>query len=86
MNATILSYRRARRTQTPNQILIKTEGISKKEDTTKLMGKRVVWTTKAGKKMVGTITKPHGRNGVVVARFAKGLPGQALGTKIEIVA
>jgi len=85
MNGTIMSYRRARRTQTTNQILVKPEGVSKKEETTKLMGKKVVWTTKSGKKMAGTISKPHGRNGVVVARFLKGIPGQAIGTKIEIV-
>ncbi len=85
MKASIVSYRRGVKTQKPNQILIEVEGADSGEKAVKLVGKKVVWTSPAGKKLVGTITSLHGRNGVLKARFSKGLPGQALGTGIEIL-
>jgi len=27
----------------------------------------------------------HGKNGVVIAKFKKGVPGQALGTSVELI-
>jgi len=33
----------------------------------------------------GVILKPHGRTGTLRVKFKKGLPGQALSTKVRIV-
>jgi ribosomal protein L35AE/L33A len=33
---------------------------------------------------VGRVSKAHGNSGAVLLRFDKGLPGQAVGTEIEI--
>lgn len=85
MKATILSFRRGRQTQTPNQILLEVEGVDSKEKATAFIGKKVVWKSPAGKVIVGTITNMHGNKGVLRARFGKGLPGQALGTKIDLL-
>lgn len=85
MHGIILSYRRSVNTQKPNHILIEVEGSESKEKSVKLVGKKVVWTSPAGKKLTGTITSLHGRNGVLKARFSKGLPGQALGQKIRVL-
>lgn len=85
MDGIILSYRRSPNNQKPNQILIEVEGSVSKEDSIKLVGKKAVWTSSAGKKLVGTITSLHGRKGIVKARFSKGLPGQALGKKIRVL-
>jgi len=34
---------------------------------------------------MGKIVALHGKNGLVRARFRKGVPGQALGSPIEII-
>ncbi|MEK6808564.1 MAG: 50S ribosomal protein L35ae [Nanoarchaeota archaeon] len=34
--------------------------------------------------MRGNITKEHGRNGCVRVLFEKGMPGQAVGSKVNI--
>jgi len=50
----------------------------------KLIGRKVV--LKYGKnKFVGKITGFHGKKGMVKAKFRKGVPGQALGTTVELV-
>ena len=48
------------------------------------IGKRIVWKG-VNKKLIGRIVGFHGRNGVVRARFKKGVPGQALGTTVELL-
>ena len=49
-----------------------------------LIGRKVVW--KEGKnKFIGKIVGLHGKRGLVRARFRKGMPGQALGTSVELV-
>ena len=60
------------------------EKCSTKESASKLLGKKVLWKTQGGKKIVGTITRVHGNNGAVIVRFNKGLPGQSIGTEVEI--
>ncbi|MDO8646808.1 MAG: 50S ribosomal protein L35ae [Candidatus Diapherotrites archaeon] len=84
MKGLIINYRRGLKTQTPRQYIIEVEGISTKNATEKLRGKKVVWKTKAGKSMAGKIMQAHGAKGAVRAKFDKGLPGQAIGTKVEI--
>jgi len=47
------------------------------------MGRKVVWPV--GKHEArGKIVALRGKNGLVRARFRKGVPGQALGTLVEI--
>ena len=84
MKGKILSYRRGRHTQKTNQILVQVSGIESKEQANKLVGKKVIWTTKTGKKRVGKVSSTHGSKGVVRARFSQGLPGQAINTEVLI--
>jgi len=84
MEATVVNYRGGRRTQKTHQMILHVEGSDSKEDAEELVGKDVEWTTPGGNKIKGEVTKTHGNKGNVVARFEKGLPGQALGTKAEI--
>lgn len=80
-----MSYRGSHKTQYSKQMILQPEGSKTKNDALKLVGKKAVWTTKSGKKIVGVITAPHGSKGAVRAMFSeKGLPGQALGTNIQI--
>jgi ribosomal protein L35AE/L33A len=60
-------------------------GSKTKEDAQKLIGKTVEWTTTAGAKLTGKISRVHGGKGAIVAQFPKGLPGQAIGTKAKIL-
>lgn len=50
----------------------------------KLIGKEVIWTSPAGKKIHGKISGPHGNKGLVRAIFERGLPGQAVTTEVEV--
>jgi len=85
MKGKIVNYRGGKRTQQTNQFVIIPENVSKKDDAKKLLGKKVFWLTPSGKKISGKITRVHGNKGAIIARFEKGLPGQALGTNVEIV-
>ena len=64
--------------------MIEFEQITSASKVGKLVGQKVVW--KSGKnKLVGKIMGPHGRNGMVRTRFQHGVPGQAIGTMVELV-
>lgn len=85
MKATIMNYRGSHKTQHPKQMILQPEGSASKEDAAKLVGKKATWTTKTGNKIVGLVTAPHGNSGAVRVRFdEKGLPGQSLGTTVQI--
>ncbi|MBD3262827.1 50S ribosomal protein L35ae [Candidatus Woesearchaeota archaeon] len=85
MKGIVLNYRGSHKQQNPRQMLVKVEGVDTKEGATKLKNKKVVWTCSSGKKITGIITQPHGNKGVVRVHFReKGLPGQALGDKVDI--
>jgi len=64
-------------------MVIIVEGVNKKEDAQKIVGKKVVYNT--GKKnILGKISSAHGNKGAVRAIFEKGMPGQAIGKKVKI--
>ncbi len=80
----ITSYRRSKRDQRPNQMLVQIEGITSRNEAAPLAGRKVIWKTETGKEFVGKITAPHGGKGIVRVRFKKGLPGTAIGTDVII--
>ncbi|HLC74175.1 MAG TPA: 50S ribosomal protein L35ae, partial [Candidatus Nanoarchaeia archaeon] len=84
MEGILSNFRGGAVTQYPNQLIVLIEGINSKEEASKLAAKKVIWTTPTGKEIIGKITKAHGNKGAVRVRFDKGLPGQALGTKVKI--
>ncbi|MEW6062971.1 MAG: 50S ribosomal protein L35ae [Nanoarchaeota archaeon] len=84
MEAQIVNFRRGRHTQTNNQMLIKVSDIDK-EKVQKLLNKSVIWKSSSGKKEIkGVITALHGNSGALRVRFERGLPGQAIGTKVKV--
>jgi large subunit ribosomal protein L35Ae len=85
MQGTILSYRRGRRTQDVNQMLIELENITSKEKAKEFLNKKIIWETPSGKEIKGEIIALHGNKGVVRAKFERNLPGQAITTKVEVV-
>ncbi|MFH1106971.1 MAG: 50S ribosomal protein L35ae [Candidatus Micrarchaeota archaeon] len=84
MKAVISNYRRSRHSQNVLQCVIVVEGVSKKADAEKLVGKPVLWKSPAGKPIKGKISAAHGNKGAVRAIMERGIPGQAVGTQIEI--
>ncbi len=85
VDAIIVNYRRGRKTQTTNQMIIIVPGYDKKKAET-LVGKEVVYTCEGKDKtqIKGKVTFVHGNKGAVRALFEKGMPGQAIGDKIEV--
>ncbi len=80
----VIQFRRGRKTITERHFLIEIQGVSKKEDAAKFVGKEVTWKSPAGKEIKGKIAATHGNKGVVRAIFERGLPGQAITTKVEV--
>lgn len=85
MEGFIVSYRRGRHTMHPKQVIIAVEGVSTRRQASALVGKHVLWRSPSGKKFRGVIVAPHGNKGRVRARFEKGIPGQAIGDRVEIL-
>jgi len=80
----IKTYRVGPRTQRPKECIIRFAHVTSVSEASRLIGRKVAW--KVGKKkIVGKIVDLHGNKGLVRARFRKGVPGQALGTKVELV-
>ena len=79
----ITNYRTGPKEQTSNECLIEFENVTSVGSASKLIGQKVTW--KNGKtKLTGKIRGPHGKNGMVRARFVHGVPGQAIGAVVEL--
>ncbi len=81
-----MNYRMGRHHQTTNQVIVSVEGYDDKEKAEKLLGKNVSYSCdgKAGKVLRGRVSSPHGNSGAIRVLFEKGLPGQAIGSKVSI--
>jgi len=81
----IVNYRRGRKTQTTNQMIVIIPDVDKTK-AEKLVGKTAIYTCEGKNKtqIKGTISAVHGNKGVVRVLFEKGMPGQAIGGKISI--
>ncbi len=78
-----MNYRIGIRTQKPNECLIRITEATNSAEAGQLIGQKVIWKNE-NKRHAGKIVGLHGRNGVLIARFKKGVPGQALGATVEI--
>lgn len=84
MKGRISNYRRGVHTEYTNQYVVSVDGVSDRQSAQGIIGKRAVFKTSGGKEIVGKVSKAHGNSGAVLVRFDKGLPGQAVGTELEI--
>jgi large subunit ribosomal protein L35Ae len=80
----ILNYRIGIATQNPKECLIKFAHVDSVSQAGQLFNKKVVWKAE-DIKLIGRIRRPHGKKGVVKVKFQKGVPGQALGTTVELL-
>ncbi|MBS3146286.1 50S ribosomal protein L35ae [Candidatus Woesearchaeota archaeon] len=84
MEGRISNFRGGAGTQYTNQLIVIIDDIKSKIEAEKIVAKKVIWTTPTGKEIIGKISGAHGNKGAVRVKFEKGLPGQALGTKVKI--
>jgi len=81
----ILNYRLGPFTQHNKELLTKVLNIRNESEASEYIGRKVVWRSIGGKKIVGKVVGIHGKNGVMRVRFRAGLPGQAIGTNVDII-
>ncbi len=81
----IVNYRRGRKTQTTNQMIIIVPDYDKIKATS-LVGKTAIYTCVGKNKtqIKGSVSAVHGNKGAIRILFEKGMPGQAIGGKISI--
>jgi large subunit ribosomal protein L35Ae len=84
MQGTIANFRRGRRTQKTNHSIIHFNDVDSRENASKLVGKEVVWKSPAGKEIKGKVASAHGNKGSVRVIFETGMPGQSIGSKVQI--
>jgi ribosomal protein L35AE/L33A len=78
----ITNYRVGNKTQQPKECLIEFANMGLGAG--QLIGKKVSWNN--GKlKTVGKIIGLHGRGGIVKVRFRTPVPGQAIGTDVQVL-
>lgn len=65
-------------------MIVQVNDVDTKDKASKLVGKKVVWKTSAGKQLTGQITAIHGNSGALRVRFNSGMPGQSIGSKVMI--
>ena len=82
----VIQFRRGRKTFKPRHFLIEIDEASTKEEASKFIGKTVIWKSPGKKEKIisGKVSSAHGNKGLIRAVFEKGLPGQAIGTEVEL--
>jgi len=80
----IVDYRKGIRTQKPKECIIQFQHVKSTNEAAPLMGRKVAWPLEEHT-IRGKIVALHGKNGLLIARFRRGVPGHALGTPIEII-
>lgn len=83
MKALVVQFRRSKHRIHEKQYLIDV-GTKDRVEAEKMVGKKLVWKSPAGKEIHGKISSAHGNKGLVRAIFESGLPGQAMATELEV--
>jgi ribosomal protein L35AE/L33A len=84
MKGIIVNFRGGLHTQRNNQMVVKVDSVNSKKDAEKMVGKKVTWTSPAGKELIGKVTQPHGNKGALRVLFGKGMPGQSVGKEVKV--
>ncbi|EKM50177.1 uncharacterized protein PHACADRAFT_264757 [Phanerochaete carnosa HHB-10118-sp] len=89
----ILGHKRGKRNTRPNTTLVQVEGVLNKEEAQFYLGKRVAYVYRAKRKIEGSnvrviwgrVTRSHGSNGVVKAKFKSNIPPHAFGASVRVM-
>mmetsp|Transcript_39626 Transcript_39626/g.28625 ORF Transcript_39626/g.28625 Transcript_39626/m.28625 type:complete len:113 (+) Transcript_39626:21-359(+) len=93
VKATILGFKRGRRNTYHHTNLLKIEGCNDKEAVDFYVGKKIAYiyrakAAKAGSKfrcVWGKVTRGHGSNGVVRAKFSTNLSPTSIGSDVRVM-
>ncbi len=80
----IVNFRVGPKSQNPKECILYFPGYDDRSAAARLIGRKVAWPV-GERTHRGRIVATHGRRGHVRARFRRGLPGDALGTPVEII-
>jgi len=83
LQGVIVNYRYGPKTQHPKECIIQFSEVKSASHAARLICRKVAWPVEK-RTIRGQITALHGKNGLVSARFRKGLPG-IIGTRVEII-
>jgi large subunit ribosomal protein L35Ae len=72
------------KTQKSKECIIQFAHVKSVSEAARLIGRKVAWQNDKSR-IIGKIIALHGKKGLIRARFRKGVPGQALGTTIELI-
>ena len=84
MKGVIVNYIGGRHTQNNNYMIITVDDVDNREKANKLKDKEVIWKSPKGKILKGKVINKHGNKGALRVKFNVGLPGQSVGTNVEI--
>ena len=87
MKGVISAYRGSHKTRVMNHLIVIVQGVDSKAKASPLIGKTVEWHNPEGKNKVvisGKVASAHGGKGAIRVIFERGMPGQSLGTPVEI--
>ena len=92
VKSVFLGFRRSKVQQNENQALLKIQGVNDRKYASFYFGKRVAYIYKAHttqnntkyRAIFGKISRAHGDNGVVIARFNTNLPPKAMGGIVRV--
>ncbi len=80
----ILSFRRGGGRVYEDQALVRFPGVDDSRKAHSLLNKMVIWDN-GSTRIRGVIKRVHGRKGIVVVKFRRALPGQAVGTRVFLI-
>ena len=80
----ITNYRLGNSMQYPHECLIQFNHEDLVSRAGELIGQEVFWKSK-NKEFIGKIAGFHGKNDVLKVNFKKGVPGQAIGTLVNLI-
>jgi len=84
IKARITNYHIGIRAQASRECLIQLAQPNPETPAGSMLGSKVVWKN-ATTQIVGKVVGLHGRKGMLVAKFPKGVPGQAIGSLVELI-
>lgn len=86
MEGVIVNFRRSRNRTSGNQMVVQVPLVTKRADAEKFVGKKVAWKSpgKEPKTISGEVRSAHGNSGALRVLFQTGMPGQAVGKKVQI--
>ena len=93
VRAKFVGFRRSKVQQNTNQCILNLEGVNDRSAAQYYFGKRVLYVYKrtSGQKdkrfrtIWGRISRSHGSNGAVLAKFSHNLPPRAMGSTLRVM-